>query len=122
MTRVGRPVVRMPFIRTTVATLIALAVALLPASGNAILLPSSAEVAMTGHADMPCCPSCDTQACDTHGDFKAAVCALKCAALASAVLPVTSIAPLYIAESSLRALAEDAVHRHVIAPLHPPPI
>jgi hypothetical protein len=106
-------------IRTTVATLIAFAVALLPVSGNSIpLLPLSSpppEVTMADHADMPCCPSCDTQ-----GDFKA--CALKCAALASAVLPATSVAPLYIAEGSLRELAEDALHTHVIAPTHPPPI
>jgi hypothetical protein len=70
---------------------------------------------MVDHADMPCCPSCDTQ-----GDFKA--CVLKCAALAGAVPPATTVAPLYIAEGSLRELAEDTLHTHVIAPTHPPPI
>jgi hypothetical protein len=111
----------MALIRTTVAALVAFAVALLPVSGNAIPLPlplpssPPAEVTMADHADMPCCPSCDTR-----GDFKA--CALKCVALASAVLPATTVAPLYIAEGSLHALAEDALHTHVIAPTHPPPI
>jgi hypothetical protein len=56
-------------IRTTVATLIAFAVALLPVSGNSIPLLSLSspppEVTMADHADLPCCPSCDTQ-----GDFK----------------------------------------------------
>jgi hypothetical protein len=70
---------------------------------------------MADHPDMPCCPSCDTQ-----GDFKA--CVLKCAALAGAILPATIVAPLYIAEGSLRELAEDPLHTHVIAPTHPPPI
>jgi hypothetical protein len=94
-------------IRTTVATLIAFAVAFLPVSGNSIPLPSLSspppEVTMADHADLPCC-------------------ALKCAALASAVLPATGVAPLYIAEGSPRAVAEDALHTHVIAPTHPPPI
>jgi len=112
----------MASIRNIIIALITFAVALLPASGNAIVLPLPTEMAMTGPEDMPCCPSCDTQACDTHGDFKATVCALKCAALASAVLPATSVAPLYIAEGSLRAVAEDALHTHVVAPTHPPPI
>jgi hypothetical protein len=111
--------VRMASIRTTVAVLVAFAVAFPPVSGNAIPLPllssPPAEATMADHADLPCCPSCDTQA-----DFKA--CALKCAALASAVLPETSVALLYIAEGSLRALAEGALHPHVIAPTHPPPI
>ena len=106
-------------IRTTVATLIAFAVTLLPVSGNSIPLPSLSspppEVTMADHADLPCCPSCDTQ-----GDFK--TCAVKCAALASAVLPATGVAPLYIAKGSPRAVAEDALHTHVIAPTHPPPI
>jgi hypothetical protein len=113
-------------IRTTVVTLIAFAIALPPASGDAIplplLSPSPAEVTMADHADMPCCPSCNTQACGALGDFKATACALKCAALAGAVLPATTVAPLYITEASLSALAENALHTHVITPTHPPPI
>ena len=112
----------MASIRNTLIALITFAVALLPASGNAIVLPLPTEVAMTGLADMPCCPSCDTRACDTHGDFKATVCAQKCAALAGAVLPAMSVAPLFVAEGSLRAVAEDALHTHVVTPTHPPPI
>lgn len=110
----------MALIRNTIIALIAFAVALLPASANAISLPlhsPEAEVTLADHADMPCCPSCDSQ-----GDFKATACALKCAALASAVLPATGVAPLYFADGSLRALPEDTLHTHVIAPTHPPPI
>jgi hypothetical protein len=113
-------------IRTTVVALIAFAIVLPPASGYAIplplLSPSPAEVTMADHADMPCCPSCDTQACDTHGNFKATACALKCAALAGTVLPASTVALLYITEASLSALAENALHTHVITPTHPPPI
>lgn len=109
----------MALIRNTIIALVAFAVTLLPASGNSIPMPSLSppppEVTMADHADTPCCPSCDTQA-----DYKS--CALKCAALSGAVLPATTIAPLYIAEASLRELAEDAVRTHVITPTHPPPI
>jgi hypothetical protein len=109
----------MALIRNTIIALIAFAVALLPVSSNTIplpLLPSPpAEATMADHADTPCCPSCDSQ-----DDFK--TCALKCAALVGAILPATTIAPLYFAEVSLRELAKDALHTHVTAPTHPPPI
>ena len=109
---------RMVLIRTTVAALVAFAVAFLPASGNAIVLPSQVQVAMTDQADMPCCPSYNT-----HGDFKATDCVLKCAALASAVLPVMSVAALlYVSDGAPLALAEDVLHGLVRAPpTHPPP-
>jgi hypothetical protein len=108
----------MTLIRTTITVLIAVAIALLPVSGNAIALPSDAEATMADHADMPCCPDCNTQ-----GDFKATGCALKCAALAgAAVLPVMTVALLIIAGGPALALAEDAMHEHVSAPAHRPPI
>jgi hypothetical protein len=69
-------------LRALLTVLIAISVAALPAIAEGIVLPSRDHVTMADQAEMPCCPSCDTQ-----GDFKATACVLKCAAVASAVLP-----------------------------------
>jgi len=105
----------MGFARAFLAALIAISIAFLPATGSASASSKPVEVSNSEHADMPCCPSCDTQA-----DYKS--CALKCAALVGAVLPAMTIVPPYIAEGSLSALAENVLRTHVIAPTHPPPI
>src|ERR1700739_248960 len=105
----------MGFTRAILAALIAISIAFLPGTGGASASSKPVEASSSDSADMPCCPSCDTQA-----DYKS--CVLNCAASASAVLRAPTIAPLYITEVSLRELAEDALHTHVIAPTHPPPI
>ena len=105
----------MGFPRAILAALIAISIAFLPATGSASAASKPVEASSSDSADMPCCPSCDSQS-----DFK--TCALKCAALSGAVLAATIVVPLYIGERSLLALSEDALHTHVIAPTHPPPI
>jgi hypothetical protein len=105
----------MGFARAILAALIAISIAFLPATGSASAASKPVEASSSDSADMPCCPSCDTQA-----DYKS--CALKCAALSGAVLPAMTIVPPYIGEGSLSALAENVLHTHVITPTHPPPI
>jgi len=84
-------------IRALLTALIAISVAALPAIAEVIVLTSPDQVTMADQAEMPCCPSCNTQ-----GDFKATACALKCVALASAVLPAMPVALLFLAEGSPR--------------------
>ena len=76
----------MILIRRILFAVIAISVAVLPATAEAIVSPSPAEVTMADQGDMPCCPSCNTQ-----DDFKATACALKCVALAGAVVPAMTI-------------------------------
>ena len=103
-------------LRILVAVVI-IAVAVLPATAEAGIAPSPAQVLTANQADMPCCPSCDTQ-----GDLKATACVLKCTALAGAVLPSMTIALPYIAEVSQRTLVDDTLHGLARAPpTHPPP-
>jgi hypothetical protein len=103
--------------RTILVALIAISVAVLLATGGAIVLPSPAEATMADQADMPCCPYCDTQ-----GDFKATACVLKCVAPASAVLPATNVPSLYIADGSRVSFVDDTLDGLVRAPpTHPPP-
>jgi hypothetical protein len=104
-------------LRALLAALIAVSVAALPAIAEVIVLPSPDQVMMADQAEMPCCPSCDTQ-----GDFKATACVLKCAALAGAVLPAMPATLLILAEGSPLAPAEHALHGLARAPpTHPPP-
>jgi len=104
-------------LRALLIALIAISVAILPAVAEVIVLPSPDQVMMADQGEMPCCPSCDTQ-----GDFKATACVLKCAAVASAVLPAMPVAPLFVAEGSPLILGEHALYGLVRAPpTHPPP-
>jgi hypothetical protein len=105
-------------IRRILSAVVALAIAMLPASGAAIVSALPAAMTMAESGGMPCCPSCDTQ-----GDFKAAACVLKCAALAAAVLPA-SAATLYSPHRAADgAGATEALRGTVRAPpTHPPPV
>ena len=106
----------MILIRRILVAVIAMSVAVPQAITEAIASPSPAEIAMVDQADMPCCPTCNTQ-----DDFKAIACVLKCAALAAAVLPAMTIALLYTPNGSPRTLVDDTLHGLVRAPpTHPP--
>jgi hypothetical protein len=108
---------RMVLIRRILVAVIAVSVAVLPATGEAIVSPSPAEVTMADQADMPCCPCCNTQ-----DEFKATACVLICVALASAVLPAMAVVLPYVADGSPRSVVEDKLHGLVRAPpTHPPP-
>jgi hypothetical protein len=108
----------MALIRTILVALIAVSIAVLPATVEAIVSPSpAAEVTMADQDDMPCCTCCNTQ-----GDLKATACVLKCTALAGAVLPAMTVA--YIADEPAPGiiLVDDTLHGLARAPpTHPPP-
>ena len=107
----------MVLIRRILVAVIAISVAVLPATREAIVTPSPADVTMADQADMLCCPCCNTQ-----GDFKATACVLKCVALAAAVLPMMNVAPLYVADRTTVSLVDDTLRGVVRAPpTHPPP-
>jgi hypothetical protein len=104
-------------LRALLTVLIAISVAVLPATAEVVVLASPDQVTVAYQAEMPCCSCCDNQ-----GDFKATACALQCAALAGAVLPAMPVTLLFLAEGSPLALAERTLHGLVRAPpTHPPP-
>ena len=104
-------------IRRILVAVIAMSVAVLPATAEAIVSPSPAKITMADQANMPCCPSCNTQ-----GDLKATACVLKCTALAGAVLPAMTITLPYVADGSPQTLVDDTLHGVARAPpTHPPP-
>ena len=108
---------RVVLIRRILVAVMALSVAVLPATAEAIVSPSSAEITMADQADMPCCTCCNTQ-----GDLKATACLLNCMAVAGAVLPAMTIALPYIADGSPRTFVDDTLHGLARAPpTHPPP-
>ena len=107
----------MVLFRRVLVAVIAISVAVLPATAEAIVTPSPTQVTMADQADMPCCPCCNTQ-----DDFKATACVLTCVALAGAVLPEIAVALLYVADGSPRSRADDTLHGLVRPPpTHPPP-
>jgi hypothetical protein len=104
-------------IRKILIAVIAISVAVLPATAEAIVSPSPVEVTMADQADMPCCTCCNTQ-----GDLKATACVLKCVALAGAVLPEMAVALPYVADSSPRSRVDGTLHGLVRPPpTRPPP-
>jgi hypothetical protein len=108
----------MVIIRTIVAALIAISVALLPAPGMAILPTPPDQSVMVDHADMPCCPYCDTE------NDRGSNCALTCMSVAAFVAAVTAIALLpYIADRSPPSFATEPLREFLKAPpTHPPQV
>ena len=107
----------MALIRTILVALIAISIAVLPATVEAIVSPLPAEVTMADQADMPCCTCCNTQ-----GDLETTACVLKCMTLAGAVLPAMTIGLPYIADRCPRTLVDDTLHGLARPPpTHPPP-
>jgi hypothetical protein len=105
-------------IRTILTVLIAISVVMLPATGEPIVSPSPVEVTMADQPDMTCCPCCDAQ-----DNFKSAACALKCLALAGAVLPAMPVTQRYLADGSPLSFAGDTLHGLARQPpTHPPPL
>lgn len=108
----------MALIRRILVAMIVISVAILPATGAAIASPSPAQVTMTVHADMPCCPRCNTQ-----DGSKATACVLNCVVLAGVILPATvGVAPR-AAEKFRRSFVNEMSDGLVRAPpTHPPPV
>lgn len=106
----------MALIRTILVALIAISIAVLPATGQAIASPSADQTMMVDQADMPCCPCCNTRA-----DLKLTTCALKCLGVVGTVFPATTIAPLYLLDGVPLPLVDEPLHEFLRAPpTHPP--
>lgn len=107
----------MALIRTILAALIAISVALPPAVGHVALAASPAAVTTIDQADMPCCPCCDKQ-----DGFKSTECILKCVALAATVVPAARTAQPDLERGVLLALVHNTLHGLArTPPTHPPP-
>jgi hypothetical protein len=107
----------MVVIRTIVATLIAVSVAVLPAAGMGILPEQPDQAVMLDQADMPCCPRCDPQ-----NDRGSMVCDLTCTGVVAFVVPVSAVAlPAYGGDRSPRSFAAELLREFLKAPpTHPP--
>jgi len=106
----------MIFVRTVLAALIAISVALLPATGAAIVLPSDVHASMIDQPDMPCCPCCNA-----GDDAKLTACALQCISFVGVVVPSTTVMPLYSIDGNPARFAEHPLDEFSQAPpTHPP--
>jgi hypothetical protein len=106
----------MPLIRSVIGALIAISVAMSPAIGEPVMLPSAVEVMTSDQADMPCCPCCDKL-----DNLKSTSCVLKCMTLTGAVIVVPSTAQPSLRDGRLLPLVHD-MSRGVARkpPTHPP--
>jgi predicted metal-binding membrane protein len=108
--RIFRP---MAFARAILATLIAISIATVPATGAAMSI-KSVEMSMVDQADMPCCPPPD--------DGKASVtCAFKCLNFVAAMFPA-AIPLSHIIDGPPQFFSDGTLYGHVTPPTHPPPI
>jgi hypothetical protein len=104
----------MAFARTILAALIAISVAMVPATGGAVISAKPVEMAMADQADMPCCPPPD--------DGKASVaCAFKCLNFVAASFPAALVLS-HTADRLPQSFADVTLHGYVSPPTHPPPI
>ena len=107
----------MALIRTILAALIAISVAVLPAAGQAMVSPLATQTMTADRADTPCCPCCNTQA-----ELKLTTCALKCLGVVGAVFLAPVITPLYVVDGVRLPFVDDVLREFLKAPpTHPPP-
>ena len=77
----------MSFARTILAALIAISVAMVPATGGAAISTKPVEMSMADQADMPCCPPDDCKG--------SIACALKCFNFVATMFPGNNSAATY---------------------------
>jgi hypothetical protein len=104
----------MTFVRTILAALIAISVAMVPATSGAVISTKPVEMSMANQADMPCCPAPDD-------DKSSVACAFKCLSFVAAMFPAPVVLSPVV-EVSPRSLGVSALYGHVSPPAHPPPI
>lgn len=103
----------MDFARTILAALVAISLAMVPVTTAPVVSTNSSDMSMADNADMPCCPPNDGNG--------SAVCAFKCLNFVVAMFPL-AVVPPYSADGLPPDPADNALHEHVSAPAHPPPI
>jgi hypothetical protein len=104
----------MAAVRTILAAMIAMSVAMVPAMGGAAVSTKPVEMAMSDNADMPCC---------TPDDCKGSItCALKCFNFVGAIFPATVSLP-HLVDAAPPSFVDGELHGHVRSPpTHPPPV
>jgi hypothetical protein len=100
-------------IRTIVAGLIAISVAMVPATGGAAISTKPVEMSMVDQADMPCCPPDDCKGTIT--------CAFKCFNFVAAIFPAPMLLSHFV-DGLPSSFGVGTLHGHVTPPAHPPPI
>ena len=100
-------------VRTVLAALIAISVAMLPAAGGAVASTNPIEMSMADHADMPCC---------APDDCKGSIaCAFKCFNFVGITFPAMVWLP-YAVDAAPPSFVDGILREHVRSPpTHPPP-
>jgi hypothetical protein len=108
----------MKVVHTILAALIAISVVALPAAEGSDISTKPAQISMSGHAGVPCCPCCDTRR-----DYKSPTsCAIKCISVFGAILPASVSLPQISDAVPLFSLI-DTLREYVRRPpTHPPPV
>ena len=104
----------MAFVRTIFAALIAISVAMVPATGGAAISTKPVEMSMADQADMPCCPLPMTAKVPLRARSNASILSPRCSPL-QVSLP-------HVADGPPPSFADVTLHGHVSPPTHPPPI
>jgi hypothetical protein len=101
--------------RTILAVLIAISIAVVPATGGMVRSAKPVEMSMANLADMPCCPA--------PGDSKGSLaCGFNCCLnFVVAMFPPT-IVLAHIADGVTATPVDAELRGHVSPPAHPPPI
>ena len=104
-------------LRLILAALIALSLALAPATGEATISTNPVDMTMAANADMPCCPCCGD-----HDNFKNSVgCALKCINFVGALFPAAIVTRLCLVEAAPPSFVNERLSgRATRPPTHPP--
>jgi hypothetical protein len=109
----------MLIVRTALAALIAMSVAMVPAAVGAAVSIMPVEMSMPDNADMPCCPCCN----DQDNSKSSVACALKCINFVGAVLPTMVVTQPCLVDADPPSFVNDALRGHASSPpTHPPPL
>src|SRR5512132_1780337 len=100
-------------VRTTLVALIAISVAIVPATGGAAISIKPVEMSMADQGDTPCCPPDDCKG--------SIACAFKCFNFVAAIFPAANSLP-YIVDGPPQSFTDGTLHGYVSPPTHPPPI
>lgn len=104
----------MDVLRAILVALIAVSVAMVPATGGAAVSTKPVEMSMSNHAEVPCCPPDDCK--------DQIICGLKCFNFVGAVACAVVVMLPYLAAEAPPSFVHHALHTHVSSPpTHPPP-
>jgi|SRR5665213_885327 len=109
----------MATVRPILAALIAISVAIVPATGGAAVSTNPVEMSMPDNAEMPCCPGFN----DQDSSKSSVACALKCINFVGAVLPAMVIPQPGLVDAAPPSFVVGVLREHMSSPpTHPPPV